>query len=328
MGLRLPSLSFLGLRCLPLLFLALVLWQSPLVHPQSVLTDAEIEEFLQGFLKVIGPETEDEDGAEKEDGEKVPVSRPDISKPTETDVRLKPADKKKDSRGRISVEAEEDETSERGQDRPKKVKKVKPPKPTKKPKEKTTKAPKKEKERPPKPTKKPKEKRPKATKKPKVKIPKPTKKPGGKKTERIREESFSPYEEKDHYELPEKPLVPPPSKEEKLHHTPDVSRTDSGYEDKKKYHPYEEEDEKVYDVTHTEEPWRPREPAKEEREKEDLWVETTESKIYESPMEPEEPDREDWRSGSHSRKPEEPEPPTEDYNEQIENEENEDCMSA
>nr|XP_033804647.1 adipocyte enhancer-binding protein 1 [Geotrypetes seraphini]XP_033804648.1 adipocyte enhancer-binding protein 1 [Geotrypetes seraphini] len=295
MEFRLPLLSSPGLRCLPLLFLTLVLWQSPLVYPQSVLTDAEIEEFLQGFLKVIGPETEDEEGAEnkEEEEERVPASRPGISEPVKTDTRVKPGDKKKDSKGRIALEAKEDETSasERSQVKPKKEKKEKPPKPTKKPKEKLPKPPKKEKERPPKPTKKPKEKRPKATKKPKVKLPKPTKKPGKKKAERPSEESVLPYEEGDRYQLPERPLDPPPA-EEKVHQIPGVPRTKPHYEDEKRYQPYEERD-KVYNVDHIEEPWRPREP-----DREDTWVEETD------------------------HKPEEP--PTEDYNEQIEKEENED----
>ncbi|XP_029460064.1 adipocyte enhancer-binding protein 1 [Rhinatrema bivittatum] len=321
MELRLPALSSLGLRCLPLIFLALILWQSPPVHPQSVLTDAEIEEFLQGFLKVIGPETEDEEGAEKKEEEEVPAPRPDISEPTKTDARAKPGDKRKDSRGRISVEV--DETSERGQEKPKKANKEKPPKPTKKPKEKIPKAPKKEKEKPPKPTKKPKEKRPKATKKPKVKTPKPTKKPGGKKTERPPEIPPLPYEEEeDRYQVREGPLVPPASKEKPIQ-APDVSRTISQYEDEKRYYPYEKQEE-GFEVDLTEEPWRSRESEKEADRKEDSWVDPTEYKFYESPTEPVEPDTEDRRPGSHPWKTEEYEPPTEDYNERIEQEENED----
>uniref|UniRef100_A0A8C5MHR4 AE binding protein 1 n=1 Tax=Leptobrachium leishanense TaxID=445787 RepID=A0A8C5MHR4_9ANUR len=162
----------------PLTLLSLLLLASlaPLGRSQTVLSDDEIEEFLQGFLRELVPEEEEDDKGEprlEEEGET-----------GETTI------------GRVGgYEEEEEETLERRREQPpkpegkglaskikEKPKKEKPVKPTKKPKEKPTK-----KEKPPKATKKPKEKKPKPTKKPK--LPKPTKKTPGKKPEERRPET-------------------------------------------------------------------------------------------------------------------------------------------
>ncbi|KAF7242137.1 Adipocyte enhancer-binding protein 1 [Varanus komodoensis] len=196
-----------------------------------------------------------------------------------------------------SIRAEETEhipfptgAQQKGKEKPRKGKKEKTPKPTKKPKERPPKDPKKQK--PPKPTKKPKEKRPKATKKPKVKSPKATKKPsGGKKTERP-PPPIQPYEEEERYHFPERPLEPPPAREEDGYGVPDSSRFDS---------PYGGEDERS-------------------RVNEEGGV----SDIYESPTEPREPRKEDGSHKSQPETPEEVEPPTMDYNDQIEREDYED----
>ncbi|XP_045142264.1 adipocyte enhancer-binding protein 1 isoform X2 [Echinops telfairi] len=120
-------------------------------RPQTVLTDDEIEEFLEGFLSELEPERHEEDLE--------PPPPPEAS----PSVR-KPGGKKAPRPGSTG-----ETPLEKAKDKGKKGKKDKGAKPTK--------LPKKPKEKPPKATKKPKEKPPKATKKPKEKPPKATKKP-------------------------------------------------------------------------------------------------------------------------------------------------------
>ncbi|XP_077163083.1 adipocyte enhancer-binding protein 1 isoform X1 [Paroedura picta] len=267
------------------------------VEAQTVLTDDEIEEFLQGFLQSVDSENEEdaeEQGPEKvARGEEVP----------ENPGRVRPA-------GRDSSPAEE-EAPERVKEKPKKGKKEKPPKPTKKPKVRPSKAPKKEK--PPKPTKKPKEKRPKATKKPKEKSHKPTKRPpGGKKTERL--PSVQPHEEGERYHLPERPLIPPPAREEDYYEEPDSPRLHS---------PYGKEDElsRLNEEggisLFPEEPTEPRWGEEQDPNRHQI-------DYYEPPTDPQEPRREDWNRESRPESPGKLEPPTLDYNEQIEREDYED----
>ncbi|XP_053574113.1 adipocyte enhancer-binding protein 1 [Bombina bombina] len=157
-----------------LLYLLLV-FQCPSGRTQSVLTDDEIEEFLQGFLKELTTEEEEEDKGEPqgevEEEEELAVDTR-TEREEEEDTLVRRPDKAKKNQER--------EPPGKAKEKPKKEKKEKAIKPTKKPKEK--KPPKKEKS--PKPTKKPKEKKPKPTKKPKEKPPKPTKKTAGKKQEK------------------------------------------------------------------------------------------------------------------------------------------------
>nr|XP_028563391.1 adipocyte enhancer-binding protein 1 isoform X1 [Podarcis muralis] len=267
------------------------------VEAQSVLTDHEIEEFLKGFLGEV--EEEDTEGREAEKvalGEELP----------ENQGRLDPAE-----RGKAPTELEE-ATQEPVRQKPKKGKKEKGPKPTKKPKERPPKGPKKEK--PPKPTKKPKEKRPKATKKPKEKSPKATKKPsGGKRTEKP-SPPVQPYEEEERYHFPERPLSPPPAREEDGYGVPDSSRFHSPYGREDEHSRVNEEGgESLF-------PHEPTEPRWDE--KQDPTRHRTD--FYEPPTDPQEPGRDHW---SHESRPETPgkvEPPTLDYNEQIEREDYED----
>ncbi|KAM8770982.1 adipocyte enhancer-binding protein 1 [Rhynchonycteris naso] len=158
-----------AVRGAPLLgFLLALLALCPGGRPQTVLTDDEIEEFLEGFLTELEPEPREDD-----------VEPPPPPEPT---LRVRKAQTK----GKPGVAGEE--PPEKAKDKGKKGKKDKGPKPTKqlldgsprppkKPKEKPPKATKKPKEKPPKATKKPKEKPPKATKRPKEKPPKTTKRP-------------------------------------------------------------------------------------------------------------------------------------------------------
>ncbi|XP_021066940.1 adipocyte enhancer-binding protein 1 isoform X1 [Mus pahari] len=137
--------------------------------PQTVLTDDEIEEFLEGFLS----ELETQSPPREDDVEVQPLPEP----------TQRPRKSKAGGKQRADAEV----PPEKNKDKEKKGKKDKGPKatkhlegsarPTKKPKEKPPKATKKPKEKPPKATKKPKEKPPKATKKPKEKPPKATKRP-------------------------------------------------------------------------------------------------------------------------------------------------------
>uniref|UniRef100_A0A8C6RU25 Adipocyte enhancer-binding protein 1 n=1 Tax=Nannospalax galili TaxID=1026970 RepID=A0A8C6RU25_NANGA len=128
-------------------------------HTQTVLTDDEIEEFLEGFLSQ--PETRP-----REDyGE---VEAAPLPEPTQRA-------RKSQAGGKPGAAAEV--LPEKNKDKGKKGKKDRGLKVTKQPLEGATRAPKKGKEKPPKATKKPKEKPPKATKKPKEKPPKATKKP-------------------------------------------------------------------------------------------------------------------------------------------------------
>ncbi|XP_015345751.1 adipocyte enhancer-binding protein 1 [Marmota marmota marmota] len=126
-------------------------------HSQTVLTDDEIEEFLEGFLSELEPEPREDD-----------VEVPPPPKPTQRARKAKPG-------GKLGAGAEV--PPEKAKDKGKKGKKDKGPKATKQPLEGSPRPPKKGKEKPPKTTKKPKEKPPKATKKPKEKPPKATKKP-------------------------------------------------------------------------------------------------------------------------------------------------------
>ncbi|XP_062035443.1 adipocyte enhancer-binding protein 1 [Lepus europaeus] len=149
-------------------------------RPQTVLTDDEIEEFLEGFLSELGP-------APREDDVEAPApplptqrvrnaqagARPGAAAGAPPE---KPKDKGKKGKKDKGPKATKQPLLE-GSPRPPKKGKEKPPKATKKPKEKPLEATKKPKEKPPKATKKPKEKPPKATKKPKEKPPKATKKP-------------------------------------------------------------------------------------------------------------------------------------------------------
>ncbi|XP_012502376.1 PREDICTED: adipocyte enhancer-binding protein 1 [Propithecus coquereli] len=165
-------------------------------RPQTVLTDDEIEEFLEGFLSELEPEPREDD-----------VEAPPPPEPT---LRVRKAQTRDKSGTRAGAAAEA--PPEKAKDKGKKGKKDKGPKaakqslegsprPPKKGKEKPPKATKKPKEKPPKATKKPKEKPPKATKKPKEKPPKATKKPlAGKKPP-----TLAPSE------TVEWPLPPPPS---------------------------------------------------------------------------------------------------------------------
>ncbi|XP_006031236.1 adipocyte enhancer-binding protein 1 isoform X2 [Alligator sinensis] len=274
---------------LPCLLLAL-LWPNP-AQLQTVLTDDEIEEFLQGFLKELSPEGE----------EKTDIQPPE--EPPEAGGRLRPEgkdkDKDKDKASRTPIKVEGG-TPGKVKEKPKKGKKEKAPKPTRKPKEKAPKGSKKDKEKVPKPTKKPKEKLPKGSKKPKEKAPKPTKKPREKPPKATKKpsgkkklEATPPVqpekEEKDRYYQPEDPLFPPPAREEDDYGVAEPSRLPSPYDE-------EEERSRVYG----------------ERDKDEF------------PEEPTEPPGREQEPGGRWEVPEETEPPTLDYNDQIEQEDYED----
>ncbi|XP_058581673.1 adipocyte enhancer-binding protein 1 isoform X1 [Neofelis nebulosa] len=141
-------------------------------RPQTVLTDDEIEEFLEGFLSELEAETREDDMEAPPPPEPTPRVRKAQSgvKPGEPPGAAKeaPLEKAKD-KGKKGKKAKGPKSAKQpleGPLRPPKKPKEKPPKATKKPKEKPPKATKKPKEKPPKATKKPKEKPPKATKKP------------------------------------------------------------------------------------------------------------------------------------------------------------------
>uniref|UniRef100_A0A8D1UNH4 Adipocyte enhancer-binding protein 1 n=1 Tax=Sus scrofa TaxID=9823 RepID=A0A8D1UNH4_PIG len=131
-------------------------------RPQTVLTDDEIEEFLEGFLSELESEPREDD-----------VEAPPPPEPT-LPVRKAQAGGKPGARPGVAGEG-------KAKDKGKKGKKDKGPKATKQPREGSPKPPKKPKEKPPKATKKPKEKPPKATKKPlagkKHPIPTPSESP-------------------------------------------------------------------------------------------------------------------------------------------------------
>ncbi|XP_043444273.1 adipocyte enhancer-binding protein 1 isoform X2 [Prionailurus bengalensis] len=172
-------------------------------RPQTVLTDDEIEEFLEGFLSELEAETREDD-----------MEAPPPPEPTPRVRKAQSGGKPGEPPG-----AAKEAPLEKAKDKGKKGKKAKGPKstkqplegplrPPKKPKEKPPKATKKPKEKPPKATKKPKEKPPKATKKPKEKPPKATKKPlAGK-----RPPTLTPSEETPWWPLP----LPPSSSPEML----------------------------------------------------------------------------------------------------------------
>uniref|UniRef100_A0A8D0WNW1 Adipocyte enhancer-binding protein 1 n=1 Tax=Sus scrofa TaxID=9823 RepID=A0A8D0WNW1_PIG len=134
-------------------------------RPQTVLTDDEIEEFLEGFLSELESEPREDD-----------VEAPPPPEPT-LPVRKAQAGGKPGARPGVAGEAPPGKAKDKG----KKGKKDKGPKATKQPREGSPKPPKKPKEKPPKATKKPKEKPPKATKKPlagkKHPIPTPSESP-------------------------------------------------------------------------------------------------------------------------------------------------------
>ncbi|XP_021488363.1 adipocyte enhancer-binding protein 1 isoform X2 [Meriones unguiculatus] len=149
--------------------------------PQTVLTDDEIEEFLEGFLS----ELETQSPPREDDVEAQPLPEPtQNARKSKAGGKLRadgevPAEKNKEKgkKGKKDKGPKVTKQHLEGPTRPTEKPKEKPPKATKKPKEKPPKATKKPKEKPPKATKKPKEKPPKATKKPKEKPPKTTKKP-------------------------------------------------------------------------------------------------------------------------------------------------------
>ncbi|XP_040820651.1 adipocyte enhancer-binding protein 1 [Ochotona curzoniae] len=126
--------------------------------PQTVLTDDEIEEFLEGFLSELGP------GPPPEDDVEAPAPPEPTQRGRKAQAGARPG-------------AAAGAPPEKAKDKGKKGKKDRGPKTTKQPLEESPRPPKKPKEKPPKATKKPKEKLPKATKKPKEKPPKATKKP-------------------------------------------------------------------------------------------------------------------------------------------------------
>lgn len=130
-------------------------------HPQTVLTDDEIEEFLEGFLSELEPEPREDD-----------VEAPPAPEPT-LGARKAQAGAKPGARLGMAREA----PPEKAKDKGKKGKKDKGPKATKQSLEGSPRPPKKPKEKPPKATKKPKEKPPKATKKPLAEKRPPTQKP-------------------------------------------------------------------------------------------------------------------------------------------------------
>ncbi|KAM5203813.1 adipocyte enhancer-binding protein 1 isoform 2-T2 [Hipposideros larvatus] len=130
-------------------------------RPQTVLTDDEIEEFLEGFLSELEPEPREDDV------EALPPPEPTLR------VRKAQAGGKPGARPGVAGEV----LREKAKDKGKKGKKDKSPKKDKQPLEASPRPPKKPKEKPPKATKRPKEKPPKATKRPKEKPPKATKRP-------------------------------------------------------------------------------------------------------------------------------------------------------
>ncbi|XP_039380141.1 adipocyte enhancer-binding protein 1 [Mauremys reevesii] len=296
-----------GACCLlPLCLLVGLLTPSP-GQPPPELTDDEIEEFLQGFLREVSPEGEEEAGGRG------------LEEPPEPQGRLKPAGKDKAAKAPTEVE---EGTTVKVKEKPKKGKKERPPKPTKKPREKQPKATKKPKEKQPKATKKPKDKDPKATKKPKEKQPKATKKPKEKPPKATKKPSVGkrpkiplptqPYEEEERYRQPERPLIPPPA--EKDYDLPETPRIAS---------PYDEEEERSRTYGERDKDGFPEEPD------ESRWAEEQEpgsrrNEFHEPPTEPWEPSREDRRPAPDPVLTEEPEPPTLDYNEQIEREDYED----
>ncbi|KAF6085292.1 AE binding protein 1 [Phyllostomus discolor] len=151
-----------AVRGVPLLGLLLALLAlCPGGRPQTVLTDDEIEEFLEGFLSELELEPREDD-----------LEPPPPPEPTPRDRKAQAGGK---PGARLGVAGEA--PPEKAKDKGKKGKKDKGPKATKKLPEGSPRPPKKPKEKPPKATKKPKEKPPKATKKPKEKPPKATKKP-------------------------------------------------------------------------------------------------------------------------------------------------------
>ncbi|KAB1276549.1 Adipocyte enhancer-binding protein 1 [Camelus dromedarius] len=158
-------------------------------RPQTVMTDDEIEEFLEGFLSELEPQPREDDVEAPPPPEPTlrvrkaqtggkPGARPGVAKEAPPGKAKDKAKKGKKDKGPKVTKQPPEGSPRPPKEKPPKAKppKEKPPKATKKPKEKPPKE-KPPKEKPPKATKKPKEKPPKATKKPKEKPPKATKKP-------------------------------------------------------------------------------------------------------------------------------------------------------
>ncbi|XP_067401903.1 LOW QUALITY PROTEIN: adipocyte enhancer-binding protein 1 [Emydura macquarii macquarii] len=300
----------LGGACrLPLLCLLLGVLSPGPGQPQTVLTDDEIEEFLQGFLREVDPEAEEEGGGRG------------LEEPPQPQGRLTPAEM--DKADKAPTEVEEGATG-KVKEKPKKGKKEKPTQPTKKPKERPPKATKKPKERPPKATKKPKEKPSKGSKKPKEKLPQTTKKPKEKLPQTTKKPKEKPPSTKKPKEKPPKATKKPKEKRPKATKKPSGERRP---ETPPHSRPAEEEErplipppaEKDYGVPEPPTiPW----PYDEEEEKSRAYEEQDKADF---PEETSEPSWAEEQEPSRRRTmTEEPEPPTLDYNEQIEREDYED----
>ncbi|KAM8973769.1 adipocyte enhancer-binding protein 1 [Pelodytes ibericus] len=195
----------------PIVLLSLLLAAlCPLGQSQTVLTDDEIEEFLQGFLRELVPEEEEDDKGEPRREEEEEVGETMVSRVEgyEEEEEEPPARRKEQA-----PESEGRDSEGKVKEKPKKEKKEKPIKATKKPKVKPPK-----KEKPPKPTKKPKEKKPKPTKKPKS--PKPTKKTPGKKPPKVEVEERSRRPTVDEEERTRRPEIN--EEDEEKHRRPHV----------------------------------------------------------------------------------------------------------
>ncbi|XP_069444295.1 adipocyte enhancer-binding protein 1 [Ovis canadensis] len=217
-------------------------------RPQTVLTDDEIEEFLEGFLSELESEPREDDveappppeptlPARKAQTGGKPGARPGVAEEVPPGKAKDKGKKGKKEKGPKATK-QPPEGSSRPPKKPKeKPPKEKPPKATKKPKEKPPKATKKPKEKQPKEKppkeKPPKEKPPKATKKPKEKPPKATKRPlaGKKLSTPSPSESLQwplpPLLSPDHEDLPQEgggPLPDPwggPGEETDVEHQPE-----------------------------------------------------------------------------------------------------------
>ncbi|XP_054373483.1 adipocyte enhancer-binding protein 1 [Molothrus ater] len=250
------------------------------------LTDAEIEEFLRGFLAPGDGGDRDRDGDDTELGfgtdlstgtarVSAPGSLPEPEKPRKGKKEKPPKKPKERPRG-PKKDKDKDKDKERGKNKPPKKPKEKPPKGSENPAKSSEKNPKssekppKGSEKPPKGSEKPpkgSEKPPKGSKKPKEKPPKAAK-PSGKKP----------------------PVAPSP---------PTIQQPSQG-----------KEDGEIPEFL---------EPSHKEEEEEDGGVR---AELEEPPEKRWGPGREDW--SPEPEVPEEPEPPTLDYNEQLEREDYED----
>ncbi|XP_066449259.1 adipocyte enhancer-binding protein 1 [Eleutherodactylus coqui] len=337
-----------------LVFLSLLLPLLPSSgQAQTVLTDDEIEEFLEGFLKELVPEEDDEENAEprrEEDEGGVGTSRGgEFEEEEQTHIGKK-----------SKAPKENGESAGKAKEKTKKEKKSPAPKPTKKPKEKASK-----KEKLPKPTKKPKEpkeNKPKPTKKPKP--PKPTKKAPSKKQDRRPDEEEDRNKKVKEEERYTKPKVPeeeesyrtPITGEEERYRRPQnpdediygnrrphiTDREEEKYKRPKVTGDYNEEIHRRPYIIEGEEEGRLNRPVgpedyDEERFKEpDVTIERDRYRRPQVTKEVEDPYRTpDGEYGEHHPEPEEPdrrrprpgveeEPPTEDYNEHLEREDYDD----